>query len=304
MKNALVFVFTALAALSASAQTSLEVRGFLSRDGVGVDDLVDVRVVVRDAAGGEVDSAEVDGVVVVAGDFAFALDPSVEDVIAGGGVVDVSIVDPAVVAVGVIGVVAGADFAVHAVRAARADTAGALGALVAADLAQASAGRIDAPYAVANVSGAPAGLDDGDQGTIDAVGAGLTLSGTVVDVADGAVTPDKITANTIDSVAIADGAVTSAKVGTIGAADVATGTLVADDFSTVAFGSSDFVGNSQLVFQMPKGCDVDGRVSVSNTCAKRAGCGAGQQRNCGTGVCETSTVTTCATAPVGVTLFK
>lgn len=294
----------------AVAAEPLVLAGHLIVDGVAADDVRDFTVVARDEDGVTVATVEASGIVVVAGDFAFALDDAFFDAAVaafdGGLAVEVSVAGLDVVAAAAVGAVAAVAVTPTAALAVVADTATTLGALTSADLptrAQLAAAGVSVNYD--NVVGRPAGIDDGDQGNVDGVGSSLTLSGTTLDVAAGAVTSAVITDGTIGSAAIADGAVLSTNITALGLAqaDFAPASLTGNNFQAASLTAGDINGSVVTVFNTVPGCGAV-RLTTSSTCAKAAVCAVGGQRpNCTTGTCEVNATTTCATTRLGQLLF-
>lgn len=299
----------ALCATSAMAQSApFEIDGRIVVSGVGVDDVFDFDVVVRDEAGVSVVEFTEFGVIVVGGDFAFALDDDAVSAAVDDGtlLVEVSVASlglTAPAAIGALPVVATTETAALAVTA---QTATTLGALARADLVTATqlatVGAASVSYD--NVTGRPNGIDDGDQGTIDAVGAGLVRTGTSVDVANGAVTSAKIVDATVTGAAIADGAVGAAQVQNVVGSNFATATLTSADFANAGIASTDLSGNLKTIFQFPSVCDGARPITTSSSpCFKQTGCPSGQVRNCTTELCEVGVATTCPVIRIGQLLF-
>ncbi len=306
---ALLLVVTAAPALADVGP--LELRGRLLQDGVGFDGIVDVHVNYRDNDGLEHRDDDVTGVVIVDGEFTLPFDflvgvagdklNAAEAARNAGGVVTIDIAELDVHAVAVIGRIASVAIATEANVALHAASAQALGGVAMTDLVTSSGGLRPS---LLNATGLPNGLVDGDQGTVDAVGSGLTLTGTVVDVATAAVTSAAIVDGTVGSTQIADGSVGSAKVASVGANDVAVGTLTGDDFNGAAFDSGHVVGNRRALFKEPKGCSLTEDLTTSTVCVKPTNCPDGSNdHDCATGVCDGSPGSTCSTTRLGELLF-
>lgn len=288
----------------------LEIHGRLVVDGVGVDGLHDFAVTYRDEGGIDVGGFDASGVVVVAGDFEFAVvddDALYAAAAAGDLVVEVSVVDDfdGVSAVAVVGAVPFASEADSAAFAEVANVADALGALTDVELVSAAAlasTATDPVVALGNVA-VPADLLDGDQGTIDTIGAGLVNS-PQLDVAAGAVDSARIIDGTVRSAAIEDGSVTSVNVGATASADLAAATLTGADFEPGRITSTQVAGNKIGIFRLPLACDLEQPLTTSSaSCTRRTCSTAGQVRDCNTGNCVVGTGTTCFVVSVGATLF-
>lgn len=319
--NVVPLPLVALAALFAASTAATEpsmvsVDGLLLQGDEPVATVVDVHVVVSDRHGVELFVDDQTSIEVGAdGRFRVALElaPVLRELEDGSVDVEVGIVEtggpgPPVVA----HVRAGASF--HAASALTATSA--LSASSATTLRNVDGGPISSTALVSRAALAssggpavawnglanrPAGVDDGDDGNVRSVGAGLRLVGTTL--SPGTVEGSMIVDGSVGSAALAPSTLTATQIAGLTSADFADGGLGGADFAARAFASSDVAGNRPSVLKQPPGCALPGALTTSTKCPPVACATAGQFKGCSDGVCVTSSGADCTTVSVGKLIF-
>jgi hypothetical protein len=274
--NKYVALLCALWSSTAMAQVVI-VDGELANHADGV---FEVNVDVVDDGGASLFSTTVPSTSVIDGLFEFELDLTpVASLLNSGAAVTVDVTIDGVAAQAQLGPVFAAVQALSASSAASAATANTLGAVLPAELVQRATA---VSIAFANLVDVPAGIADGvDNGTIDAVGTGLSITAGTLRVAS--VLTTQITDGTVPTGAIVDSSVTTTQLDALAAADVATGTLTGADFADGTFASADVSGLSVSLFRQNSACSGVGsdNLVTTSTCARRA-CGSAGRVTCGT----------------------
>lgn len=296
-----------LCASAAHAAPSVFVEGRFTSDGVGVDDVVALEITLRGADGASLLELPLAGVVLVDGNFAVEVDlAGIEAEVAAGDVAFEVRIDDATAAAH-LGSVHSVARATRADVANGADSADRLGFLEADELVSISRLALPGgpPLTFANLTNEPPGLTDGDQGNVDVVGGGLVLVGGELRIANASVTASVVVDRSIATAAIADGTVTNTQLGALEAADFAAGTLTGADFGPTSVTVANLDGTEVDIFLTAAGCQPSNpEFSLTSSCNRVPfGCRSGQVKNCTTGVCETTTSTTCSNARLGELLF-
>ncbi len=286
-KHALLTV-TLLSAMSAFGAPLVAVDGRLVIDEIAVDDVVDVLIEVRDDEGEQRLSLTEADVVVVDGAFVIDLDiATIADDLAAGATMQVEVTVDDLTTSTIIGRVYGAHEAVDVDTAATATTATKLGGIDAASLIAASG--ISAPggvlVAFVNLTGVPAGIADGiDNGTIDAVGTGLGITGGALRVTS--LTSAQIVDGTVPASALANGSFTTAQISGLVDADVAAASLTSANFAAgMITAAADVSGPQKVLYLRDIACDAGSddtreRLTFAPGCGRRV-CAGGKIR-CGT----------------------
>jgi hypothetical protein len=292
------------------------VDGVLREGGQGVTGIVDVHVEVTDEAGDVVELVDVPGLVLLDGGFAVAVDvTAAAAALASGEVLRVAVaVDDGSPPVTQASTAVGAAFFAARAQEASSSTLAAQAAALRADdgvglvlpAALVSSSALARPGAAQvaweNLTGRPAGLDDGDDGNVLSVGAGLALGGTTLSVAtvNGALIAD----GSVGSAQLASSTLTSTQLSGLTGADFATSGLTAADFAAGLLTRVDVAGNLQTVRAEAPGCAHPDRLTTAATCAMDdTRCAAGSRPACDTGDCEVGPLTTCKTVVLGSLVF-
>jgi hypothetical protein len=311
----LVSLFGAGSSSAATPSTTL-VDGLVLESGVPVATFVDVTITVRDGRG---DALFVDDFASVAvgddGRFRVALDlapvlPRVEDdaVDVVVSVVETGSDRPPLVAHAAVGAAFSAASASSATSAATVTLAATLldaeGApLSSSSLVSAAALALPGGPTVAwqNLTGRPAGVDDGDDGNVTGVVPGLQLAGSTLTLGtvDGAMIADA----TIRSAAIAASTLTTTQIAGLTSAEFTPSSLTAIDFASRSFGSADVAGTRSSVSRQAAGCALPGALTMSTSCPSVACATAGQVKRCSDGACITGSSVACSTTSVGKLIF-
>jgi hypothetical protein len=269
------------------------------------DGVFDVTIDVVDDAGTAVFSTTVASTTVTDGLFEVELDLTPASALLNAGAaltVDVSI--DGVAARAQLGPVFAALQSSTAGSATSAAAADALGTIAPAELVQRStvgtAGAV--AIAFANLVDVPPGLADGvDNGTIDALGSGLSISAGTLRISG--VTTAQIVDGTVPTAAIIDASIATVQLTGLAAADVATGALTGVHFADAAFASADVSGLTVSLFQLNSACSSTGSddLVTTSTCTRRT-CGGAGRVTCGTfNTCQDPVAgsTTCSNTLLG-----
>lgn len=297
--------------LAAAPFAALE--GRLLVEGVPVDDIVDVTVMLTDGGGAPLLEHESTGVEVVGGDFLLTdLDL--------GALSDAQWSSPITLMVSAAGLSSApqpfprapmAVLARQAEEAALAAQATALGGLAPDLYARRSALAVSSAVGIpfGNVAGVPAGIADGvDQGPLTSNTGTLRVDGGgVLRVQSGAATPAVLAAGAVGGSALGANAVTSGALqsSAVSHAKLAAATLVDADFGADSVGTGPLAGVEVSAYEVTAvGCRLPvGALSNSATCEKdNSGCSSGQRQDCTTGTCGSSGGSTCANVYAGLIL--
>ncbi|MCC7109118.1 MAG: hypothetical protein IT382_07515 [Deltaproteobacteria bacterium] len=204
-----------------------------------------------------------------------------------------------------LGAVPVAERAVVAGSVDQADDALALGEQAAEELATLAALQTlgGASVAWGNLSGLPAGVDDGmDNGTAFTTGAGLVLNAGQLSLANdgvqashlasGAVTSAKLAAGAVGTTQLADGAVQST--------DVADGSVGGFDVANDAIGTAQLAGTLRVYQVQYTGClQPFGTMMSSSSCTAGGSCPVGYSWDCLSSSCVGAFGGNCSNASVG-----
>jgi hypothetical protein len=205
-----------------------------------------------------------------------------------------------------LGAVPVAERAVVAGSVDQADDALALGEHAAEELATLAALQTlgGASVAWGNLSGLPAGVDDGvDNGTVFTTGAGLVLNAGQLSLANDGVQASHLASGAVTSAKLAAGAVGTTQLadGAVQAADVADGSITSADLGDASMGTAQLAGTIRLYRVQYSGClQPVGTLMDTGTCTDGGSCSGLNFWNCQTASCaSTRPIGACSNVAVG-----